>query len=388
MPFDPRRAAVVTAGFAAFLNLYPPQALLPQLEQAFAVGSGGATITVAAGPLSVALLAPFAGIVTDIVGRARMMAIAMTGLGLATILSGTANSLGEMLFWRFACGLFVPGIVAAAAGSLGDDPDPRHAARAAGQYIAGTVLGGFSGRFLAGFATEYLGWRAAFYVIGGLTLSLLPLVIPGMRLAAGAPHLPPRPRDAVRAGLSHLCNRRLLAAFAIGFGLLFSLVATFTYAALHLAAPPYSLSPAAIGSIFAAYLVGVVLTPFTGRWVAAHGRSKVATVGMAFAMLGILLTLLGGAPVIITGLAVSCGGIFMLQALATGFVPTAAIQAKSAAVGLYTSAYYFGGSVGAIAPSLVWQHFGWPGCVGFILVAHLALLLVARRLWRTHPLPE
>ena len=93
------------------------------------------------------------------------------------------------------------------------------------------------------------------------------------------------------------------------------------------------------------------------------------------------LTLVGGAPVIITGLAVSCGGIFMLQVLATGFVPTAATQAQSAAVGLYTSAYYFGGSVGAIAPSLVWQRFGWPGCVGFILVVHVALLLVARRLW-------
>ena len=387
MPFDQRRAAVVMAGFAAFLNLYPPQALLPQLEQAFGVGSGGATVTVSAGALSVALLAPFAGIVADIVGRARVMAIAMTGLGLATILSGTANSVGEMLFWRFACGLFVPGIVAAAAGSLGDDPDPGHAVRAAGQYIAGTVLGGFSGRFLAGFITEYLGWRAAFYGIGGLTLALLPVVIPGIRLA-GRSHPPPRPRDAFRAAAAHLGNRRLLAAFSIGFGLLFALVGTFTYAALHLAAPPYSLSPAAIGSVFAVYLVGVALTPFTGKWVAAHGRRKVATVGMTFAILGILLTLLGGVPVIITGLAVSCGGTFMLQALATGFVPTAATQAKSAAVGLYTSAYYFGGSVGAIAPSLVWQRFGWPGCVAFLVIVHLTLLLVARRLWSPRHSPD
>jgi predicted MFS family arabinose efflux permease len=384
MSFDQRRAAVVTAGFAAFLNLYPPQALLPQLEQAFGVASGGATITVAAGPLSVALLAPFAGIVTDIAGRARMMAIAITGLGAATILSGTAHSLGEMLLWRLACGLFVPGIVAAAAGSLGDDPDPRHAARAAGQYIAGTVLGGFSGRFLAGLLTEYLGWRAAFYVIGGLTLALLPLVLPGMRLA-GLPHAPSPPREALRAATAHLRNRPLVTAFAIGFGLLFSLVATFTYAALHLAAPPYLLSPAAIGSMFAAYLVGVVLTPFTGRWVAAYGRARVATIGMTLAILGILLTLAGGASLILTGLAVSCGGIFMLQALATGFVPVAASQAKSAAVGLYTSAYYFGGSVGAIAPAHIWQRYGWPGCVALLVAVHLALLLVARRLWREDP---
>jgi predicted MFS family arabinose efflux permease len=93
-------------------------------------------------------------------------------------------------------------------------------------------------------------------------------------------------------------------------------------------------------------------------------------------------------PAIIAGLAVSCGGIFMLQALATGFVPNAATHAKSAAVGLYTSAYDFGGSVGAIGPALVWQRFGWPGCVGFLVVVHLALLLVARRLWGPHPLPE
>lgn len=384
MSFDQRRAAVVTAGFAAFLNLYPPQALLPQLEQAFGLASGGATVTVAAGPLSVALLAPFAGIVTDMVGRARMMAVAISGLGAATILSGTAHTLGEMLFWRLACGLFVPGIVAAAAGSLGDDPDPRHAARAAGQYIAGTVLGGFSGRFLAGLLTEYFGWRAAFYVIGGITLALLPLVLPGMRLA-GLPHAPSKPRDALRAAASHLRNRPLMTAFTIGFGLLFSLVATFTYAALHLAAAPYSLSPAAIGTMFAAYLVGVVLTPFTGRWVTAHGRARVATVGMALAILGILLTLLGTVPLIMAGLAVSCGGIFMLQALATGFVPVAASHAKSAAVGLYTSAYYCGGSVGAIAPALIWQRYNWPGVVGLLVLVHLAQLFIARRLWREHP---
>jgi predicted MFS family arabinose efflux permease len=380
MPFDQRRAATVTAGFAAFLNLYPPQALLPQLEQAFGVSSGGATVTVSAGALSVALLAPFAGMVTDIAGRARVMAIAMTGLGVATILSGTAHSLGEMLFWRFACGLFVPGIVAAAVGSLGDDPDPRHAARAAGHYIAGTVLGGFFGRFLAGFLTEYLGWRAAFYGIGGITLALLPLVIPGIRLS-GLVHPRPPPSEALGGAAAHLRNPRLVAAFSIGFGLLFGLVGMFTYAALHLAAPPYSLSPAAIGSVFAVYLSGVALTPFTGRWVAAYGRRVVATAAMAFAILGVLITLAGGVPIIIAGLAISCGGTFMLQALATGFVPTAATRAKSTAVGLYTSAYYFGGSVGAVAPALVWKPFGWPGCVGFFVLVHLALLLVARRLW-------
>lgn len=234
MNLDQRFVAVIAAGFAAFLNLYPPQPLLPQLEEAFGLPSGGAAIAVSAGTLGVALLAPLAGVVTDIVGRARVMTIAVIALGTATILSGTAQSLGSMLAWRFACGLFIPGIVAAAVGSLGDDPDPRHAAKAAGQYISGTVLGGFSGRFLAGVIADFFGWRVAFYAIGVLTILLLPLILPGMKQAHVHAH--GSVRDALIAAAGHLRNRQLLATFAIGFGLLFTLIATFTYAALRLAA--------------------------------------------------------------------------------------------------------------------------------------------------------
>jgi YNFM family putative membrane transporter len=380
MSFDRPRIAIVAAGFGAFLNLYPPQPLLPQLEAAFGLVSGGAAVTVSAGTLAVALLAPFAGVVTDLAGRSRVMAIAIIGLGFATIMSGTAHTLGEMLAWRFACGIFIPGIVAAAVGSLGDDPDPKHAARAAGHYISGTVLGGFSGRFLAGLITDLAGWRAAFYGIGVLTLFLLPVILPGMqqtRVQATA-----TVGSTLRAAAAHLHNRQLVAAFAIGFGLLFALVGTFTYAALLLAAPPYHFSPAGLGSIFAVYLVGVALTPFTGRWVARHGRRALATAAMAFAITGIALTLVPNATVIVIALAISSGGIFMLQALATGFVPTAARGAKSAAVGLYTSAYYFGGSIGAVAPALLWRTFGWPSVVPLLVSVHLAMLFIARRLWR------
>ena len=380
MVFDKRFVAVIAAGFAAFLNLYPPQPLLPQLEEAFGLASGGAAITVSAGTLGVALLAPVAGVVTDIVGRARVMTIAVLALGAATVLSGTADSLGSMLVWRFACGLFIPGIVAAAVGSLGDDPDPRHAAKAAGQYISGTVLGGFSGRFLAGLIADFFGWRMAFYAIGVLTILLLPLILPGMKQTHAHPH--GSVREALIAAAGHLHNPQLLATFAIGFGLLFALVATFTYAALRLAQEPFRFSPSALGSVFAVYLLGVAVTPFTGRWIAASGRARVATIATSLGIAGIVTTLVPNATIIVAGLAVSSVGIFILQAIATGFVPTAAQHAKSAAVGLYTSAYYFGGSIGAIAPALLWRHFGWTPVVGVIVVAQLVLMTLARRLWR------
>jgi YNFM family putative membrane transporter len=47
--------------------------------------------------------------------------------------------------------------------------------------------------------------------------------------------------------LRHLRNPRLLATFAIGFNVLFSLVGIFTYITFYLAAPPFRLSTLAAG---------------------------------------------------------------------------------------------------------------------------------------------
>ncbi len=376
------QAAVVAAGFAAFLNLYPPQALLPELESALGAAPGAAGLAVAASTLAVAIMAPFAGILADALGRRRVMAAAFTALGLATIMTGTANSLEAMLFWRFVCGLCIPGILAAAVGYIADELDPASAVRTTGHYIAGTVLGGFSGRFLAGLASEHLGWRMAFFLLGALTLVLVPLVVAGIKSRGPTSQGSNRLRATLVAARGHLGNGRLLATFAIGAGLLFSLVAMFTYVSFHLTAPPHGLSPGALGSVFAVYLLGVVVTPMTGAWITRFGRHRVATVALVMALAGIGLTVGASLPVIVTGLAVSSCGLFVIQSLATGFIAEAARGARSSAVGLYTSAYYLGGSLGAVVPMALWERFGWSGCVALLAAVYLMLLVVCQCLWR------
>ena len=41
MAFDVRALAIAAAGFSAFVNLYSPQSLLPELAREFGVGAGG-----------------------------------------------------------------------------------------------------------------------------------------------------------------------------------------------------------------------------------------------------------------------------------------------------------------------------------------------------------
>jgi len=97
---------------------------------------------------------------------------------------------------------------------------------------------------------------------------------------------------------------------------------------------------------------------------------------------GLLLTLLPSLAAIIAGLAVSAGCGFVCQAVATGYVAVTARDGRSAAVGLYVTFYYGGGSVGGVLPGLVWERRGWPGTIAIVLLMLLAIALVVALAWR------
>jgi predicted MFS family arabinose efflux permease len=181
--------------------------------------------------------------------------------------------------------------------------------------------------------------------------------------------------------LRHLRNRQLVATYAVGFGVLFSFIGLFTYITFHLAAPPYNLSPAFLGSIFIVYLLGTATSPLVGWGVARLGR-RLLVVGLITLWVGgLLLTLAPSLPVIIAGLAVATACGFMCQACSTSYVSTTAQQGASSAVGLYVTFYYVGGSVGAALPGLAWNAAGWPGAVATIIAVLCAMALIVATVW-------
>src|ERR1700688_4999064 len=65
MAFDPRPLGIATAGFCAFVNLYSPQALLPQLANEFHVSAGEISSLMIVGTAAIPLTAPFTGVLAD-----------------------------------------------------------------------------------------------------------------------------------------------------------------------------------------------------------------------------------------------------------------------------------------------------------------------------------
>ena len=374
------RLAVFAAGMCAFFDMYVTQALLPQLRNEFHVGVAAVSLTVTVTTLAVAVAAPFAGGLSDRYGRKRVLVCAIALLTLSTFGAATAHSLRELLAWRALQGVFIPGLFASTVTYIAEEWGPRDSPTVASLYVGGTVFGSFCGRFLAGLVTAATNWRTAFLVLGVLSLCFLPLVAYLLPASRGF-----KPAASLRSSLNgagrHLRNWRMLATYGVGFALLFSQVGTFTYLNFHLSAPPLNFSTHQLSFIFFVFLVGAVVTPFSGAWSVRRGARAVGLGALATSSFGLLLTLVPWLPLMILGLILTSGGIFIVQSMSNATVPRLARGASSTAVGLYVTSYYLGGSAGATLPAAVWSAAAWPGCVGMVLLVQAGAMLLIRRAW-------
>jgi predicted MFS family arabinose efflux permease len=380
---DRSRVAVIFAGIAAFLNLYAPQAVLPQLRESFHISPASAGSTVGISTLAVAIAAPFVGVLADRMGRKKTILGALLLLLFPTAMLVFASGLQEILVWRFVQGLMLPAIFSSMVAYVNEEWAPAEAADVMGLYIAGSAIGGFSGRFITALLADHVGWRMGFAALAVITLAL------AWGIYAWLPADRPRAKGVGRAGgafqavRAHLRNPALLATFAIGFAVLFSQVAAFTYVNFHLAAAPFSLGPAQLGTVFMVYLIGAVVTPASGFLIRRFGRRQAMAFSVGCVCLGLMTSLGPHLGMVVAGLALFVVGTFTMMSSAMGFVGQAAKQAKATAVGFYVCSYYVGGSVGSVLPGVVvWHWAGWAGCVGLVSAVALGALGLAWAGWR------
>jgi MFS transporter, YNFM family, putative membrane transport protein len=370
---------IVLAGFSAFLDLYATQPLLPFLARTFHASAFRVSLTVTAPAVAVAIAAPVAGRLGDRFGLRRMIVGSAFALAAATALAATAADLRQLIAWRFVQGLVTPGIFAVTIAYIHAEWPASHAGRTTAAYVSGTVVGGFCGRAITALLSADVGWSSAFLTLAamnGLAAIALIVWLPAERQR-------PSSDDAMPGGLLHayLRHPQLLTTYAIGFCVLCSQVAMFTYVTFLLAAPPFLLSTAALGWIFGVYLVGAVVTPFSGRWIDVRGHRVALTAAAGFSIGGALMTLAPMLSIVVAGLSVFATGVFIAQATAASHVGATAVRGRGLAIGLYSTCYYAGGSVGGALPALVWVRGGWPACVALIAGVQVVMVAIAYAFW-------
>jgi YNFM family putative membrane transporter len=231
---------------------------------------------------------------------------------------------------------------------------------------------------------DLIGWRLAFDVLALITLIgavavfvLLPRERKFVRSAGLA--------ASARQMLDHLRNPQLIATYAVGFGVLFCFIATFTFLSFRLAAPPYNFSATWLGAIFFTYLVGSVSTPWTGWVIGRFGRRQFVIGLIALWICGVVLTLAAPVWAIVGGLTLCAGCGLMCQSVSTGYVTITAQAGRSSAVGLYVSSFYIGGSFGAVLGGVAWTLAGWPACVALVVAMLVIMATIVALAWSSTP---
>ncbi|PTX97753.1 MFS transporter [Opitutus sp. ER46] len=378
--------AMLAAGFATFALLYAVQPLMPIFAREFSLhaASSSLVLSISTGLLAGGLI--LTGPLSDAVGRRPVMMIALFGSALGTLGSAVMPTWHGVLFMRAIIGLSLSGLVAVAMTYLSEEIHPEVLGWSMGLYISGNALGGMLGRLIVGVIVDFVSWRVALGVLGGLGLIAALLFA---RLAPASRHFRPTPLHwaHLRAGFAlHLRDGALPWLFAEGFLLMGGFVTLFNYISYRLLAPPYLLSQAIVGCISAVYLIGMYSSARVGALADKLGRRRVLWVVTATMLAGVLVTLARPLPVVLLGMLIFTFGFFGAHSVASSWIGRRARQARGQASSLYLLAYYLGGSIAGTLGGYWWHLAGWPGVALFIAALLLAALLVAVRLIRVPPL--
>jgi predicted MFS family arabinose efflux permease len=374
-------ATIALVGLFAFAQVYSVPSILPQLQHDLKASVVQMGNSVGMTVLAVALMSPFVGLLSDELGRKWLVVASVFALAVPTALMSQVQTVHGLLVLRFLQGLAVPGVSVVAIAYVGEEFRGATMVRAMTVYVTGSVLGGFSGRFLLGHLTEYMPWRAAFGVMAVLNLIGAFVVWRGLPASR---HFVPSVRFAssLKTLGQLLCNPSLQAACALGFTMLFALVGLFTFVNLHLAAAPYRFTSGQLANIFTVYLLGAVVTPMAGRVIPRIGARRTVLLAVALSAVGVSLTLLHPSWCIVAALAVAACGVFIAQSATMSFIAYRINSGRSQASGLYYAAYYCGGFVGAWVCGIAYTWGGWPATVAVLISTQVLGWLIA---WRYMP---
>lgn len=364
--------AMLAAGLATFNSLYATQAILPVLADYFLLTSSQASWTVSAATGSLALAIVPASVLSEQFGRGRVIIVSAVCSTVVGLLLPWAPSAWWLIIGRGIQGVFLAGVPAVAMTWLSEELSARQLSRAMGVYVAGTSIGGLSGRLIPSgilelftmnpsWVSSVAPWRvamaasAAFAFVCAL---LIAMILPPQknfhpkRLTLGG---------EFRAMASHWANRQLALLFFLGFVLMGSFVSMYNFIGFRLT-QEFGLSEGVVGAIFLLYLAGTFTSARAGRWPPARALllSSVAYVLSTVVIQSHHLAL------VVAGLLGFTAAFFAAHAIASSWVGKLATHDRAEASSTYLLCYYAGSSL------LGWSHWStWLVVVSVVIAAAL-----------------
>lgn len=359
--------------------------LLPQIAADVGATVGTTSIVVTAYAVTHGTVQLIIGPIGDRMGKYRAITIACALSAIVVAICGLAQSLTTLAFARLCSGATAAWIIPLGLAFVGDVVPYERRHQVLGSFLSGQIAGALIGQAAGGVIGDYFGWRAVFFALSALFAVATALLVyelvtnPLTRSADGPGTGRGRLTADYREVLSNPWARFVLVVVGIEGALMWG-VFTYVGADLHLR---FGLSFTAVGFIVAAVGVGGIAYSATVRPLTA----SLGTIGMTKCgglLMGLAFMTLALEPTWWFAPAATAAigfGFYMhhntLQTVSTQMSP----EARGTALGLFSSVFYIGQSLGAALAAPVVDRFGAPPAF-----MASALLLPILALWFTRRL--
>jgi len=341
---------LAAATFLIFFQAYMVAPLIPRLSHEFGESEQFIGLMVPAYMIPYGLSTLFFGLLSDRLGRRRIMYLSLTAFVVLTALTATARSASQILLWRLLTGLGASGVVPLALALMGDLFPYERRGRPLG-WLFGAMAGGMAfGSSLGVVLMPFTGWRMLFVGVAVATLAVFGALL---RYAALLGTQTPAPTlsaaDVLKGYRSLLENGR--GARTYSYVLLNSLFHSGIYTWLGVFfVRRYQLGEIGIGLALLGYGVpGFLMGPVIGRWADRWGRRWLVPLGLAIAALSAAV-LIPDVPMLVAALAVTLLslGYDMTQPLLAGIVTQLGGPRAGQAMGLNVFILFTGFGLGSI----------------------------------------
>ncbi|NWC74752.1 MFS transporter [Pseudomonas sp. P7759] len=378
MRINPPLVALAVGAFGIGVTEFAPMGMLPTIANDLGVSIPTAGLLVSAYALGVLLGAPLMILTTGKIPRRYLLVGLMAIFTLGNVMSALATGYYDLLIARVITSLnhgafFGVGSIVAASVVA---PDKRAGAVAA--MFMGLTLATIGGVPLATWFGELLGWRTAFWGIGGLGLVTM------VALWFALPNLPLPKSDGVLAEIKVLGRGSVLAALAltvVGSGAMFTV---FTYIAPILSNETHASTPF-ITAMLVLFGVGLTLGNMWGGKAADRSIDRTLIVSLSALILVLLAfaflmrwPIPAAVSILIWGIA-SFAVVPPLQMR----VMEAAKDAPNLASAVNIGAFNFGNAIGAaVGGAVINAGLGYPAIsLAGAAMAGLGLLMVVSFAW-------
>ena len=362
-------APIILTSVLALSALYAPQPLLPELQQYFGVSreAAAALTTVTFIPLALAPLVY--GYLLETVSPIRILKLAVPLLALSALLFAVATSFGQLLAIRLFQGLLIPALLTSLMTWLSARSTAENLQRSMAIYIAATIFGGFAGRAISGLIANFFGWRLSFVALAASLMIAFALLL-RLKPAIATKFVRPHPKTLLEV----LRKPNFLPLYLGVFCLFLVFSAVMNFIPFRLTDLSDQADSMRIGLIYSGYMMGIA-TSLGAPWLIRYWGGEVPVIRGGLLLLGAILAGLAipSVAVLFVSMFLFCGAMFLVHTTASGLVnQMAGSNHRGLTNGLYVAFYYAGGSIGSIAPGIIYRQFGWSAFL--LLLAGICVL--------------